>query len=996
MPQDNDRNRELEELRRRAREKTPESGGGDLNVSEYKVIGDKRIAKSTIDEAEQGEKSARKKLNDLMTTLDINIGRQARERKVDPGPPRWADGEEQKQKQLDEMAALREEARKAREAKAAQKAASEVSASKAETAPPADPFAADAQREQNIERAHAAPESETGAAFASGLDGMRSSRPASAHAEHTSAQRLAEEIKRAQTEDAHAGRAAESADKEAPDEALSSKPASAHAEHVEAAKQLDKGETAEFNRRSIIKTIQMDKQASLDGVDPINKDMLAPTIERGVSFSTSEISFEEEESAETPASAPSDYAAKHPVFTETPAVKKVIPDEGERTRTETLELERTTVVSGGTATFETTAKRIEKKGLLNVKDNVDDSFREFFGDTVIIDRESLGEKAGRQRKIKDFVLSDGKSGAGGPVFEDDEPEENGGIDYRSDEDTEPVLKELTANRAKAMLRCVVTGVFALVLCAINLLAEFRMLPAALNVSTVFYLLNAALLLGAIAINIKDVISGLGKLFTLKATGVGVVAFSALLALIESLVMLVFYRAEAVTGVCSFIAASALFVCALGELLDSGRILDCFRTVSENYEKYASSVLSDEAFTRRLARELEVGRPSVLLKRKTGFTDNFLQHSYSKPAAGKGVATAALVTALLSVVGGGAAGYFLGDFTLGVRYAAAAAAFCSPFIATMCVELPIFSMQKYLSKYSAVVPGYSAAAEVCSANCVVLEGRELFPKGNVMLHGIKTFERERIDKAILYAASVLIQSCDTMAHVFMNVIQGKTEMLYRVDSVEYEGSRGFSFWIDKTRLLLGTRELLTAHEIEVPSRDYENRYTKTSTRDAVYLAVAGKLYAMFVLSYSPNAEVESALHSFEREGVSILVHTRDFNLTPDKISSVYHIPRRMISVVREGDIAALTEKTEYVSHAPSSLTHIGSLTSFVKGIIACYNVRSSAKLAYTVELASIVLGAAVAVALALTGALATIGVLSALMYQVICTLLLIIVVAAHRY
>ncbi|MEG2524826.1 MAG: hypothetical protein RSB03_04470 [Oscillospiraceae bacterium] len=154
--------------------------------------------------------------------------------------------------------------------------------------------------------------------------------------------------------------------------------------------------------------------------------------------------------------------------------------------------------------------------------------------------------------------------------------------------------------------------------------------------------------------------------------------------------------------------------------------------------------------------------------------------------------------------------------------------------------------------------------------------------------------------------------------------------------------------------------------------------------------------MFVISYSPNAEVESALHSFEREGVSLLVHTRDFNLNPEKIAMVYHIPRRMIAIVRESDVAELTSKTEYVSHAPSSLTHISSLTSFVKGITACYSVRSAVKLANTVEIACMILGLLVAATLALTGALTTVGALSALMYQVICTLLLVIAISAHKY
>lgn len=647
-----------------------------------------------------------------------------------------------------------------------------------------------------------------------------------------------------------------------------------------------------------------------------------------------------------------------------------------------------------TAQLDVAAKKVEKRGLLNVQDNVDDDFREFFSNTVIIDNEPLSKKARRQRVIKDFVMADEKNKVGGPVFEE-ETESTDEIDYRSDADTEPVLKKLTADKSKTTVVAVVTGALALLLCILSLLNELHLLSSPLSSPALFYSINALLLAAGIALNARRFFSGLGKLFSFKAGGIGVVAFSYVLSMIEALVLAL--TAESVeNGASAAVALTALFVCDLGYALDASRILDSFRTVSENYDKYASSVLKNDSFAVSLTRELEIGSPSVLIKRKTGFTDDFLKSATSRPHTGSGIPTAAFICAILSVACGIAAGYLKSDIATGIRYAALASAFTSPFIATLSTLLPMVSVQKYLSKYSAVIPGYSSARDVCSANCVVLEGRELFPKGNVMLHGIKTFERERIDKAILYAASVLIQSCDTMSHVFMNVIQGKTEMLYDVDSVEYETGRGFSFWIGKTRMLLGTRDLMRAHEIELPSRDYENRYTKTSTRDAVYLAVSGRLYAMFVLSYSPNAEVESALHSFEREGVSILVHTRDFNLTPEKISTVYHIPRRMISVVRESDMEELSARTEYVGHTTSSLTHIGSLTSFVKGIIACYNVRSAAGLSETVEIACMVLGAIVAALLAFTGTLSSVGVLCALMFQLICTLLLVTVLVVRKY
>lgn len=747
--------------------------------------------------------------------------------------------------------------------------------------------------------------------------------------------------------------------------------------------------------RSLLDALRVDTENLTDKHDPINKDMLAPKIERGTDTITTEIVIDDVASA---TQQNYKYAENHSIFNSSTTSETYIPLENRQSDGTDLEFSSTNIFSPVVSPLTDKAKRADKKGVLNVRENVDDSFREFFGDTVIIDRENLNEKAKRQRKIKDFVLADNEGGVGGPVFEDDDEElEEGAVVYKSDEDTEAVLSELSSIKAKETLKTFMTGLFAAVLVIANVLFSFRLLPASFIGAPAFYGLNAILMLACIIVNAKTIFIGIGKLATFKASRGAFVSFSCIAALIESAVMLLLAQEDAQPlAVTSCVAASAMFFCDMGEMLNARRILSSFCTVSESFDKYASAVMDDQDFTRRITRELEINSPLVLLKRKTGFTDNFLPHTQSSSETEHSMGLISSIVFYASIAVFAVVMVLQGSLSDAARYFALFLAFASPFICTLCEYLPVVNMQKYLSKYSSVVPGYSAAYEVCAANCVVLEGRELFPKGNVMLHGIKTFDRERIDKAILYAASVLIQSSDTLSPVFSNVIQGKTEMLYNVDSVEYEGGIGFSFWVDKSRVLLGTRELLSSHEIEVPSRDYENRYTKTSTRDAIYLAVSGKLYAMFVVSYSPNAEVESALHGFEREGVSILVHTKDFNLSSEKIAKIYRIPQRMISIVKETDITALSEKTNYVSHAPSSLTHIGSLTSFVKGIIACYNVRSAVKLSSTIGLATMLLGIVLAAVLAVSGMLTSVGVLSALMFQIICTVLTTIVMSVHRY
>ncbi|MCL2539758.1 MAG: hypothetical protein FWE66_05410, partial [Oscillospiraceae bacterium] len=369
--------------------------------------------------------------------------------------------------------------------------------------------------------------------------------------------------------------------------------------------------------------------------------------------------------------------------------------------------------------------------------------------------------------------------------------------------------------------------------------------------------------------------------------------------------------------------------------------------------------------------------------------DFLAHSKSRDGINSAVSLPVSILFFLTIACGIAIYFRTRDIFPAVQAVGLAAVLITPFTATLTSALPIDSMQKTLARIGCVVPGFSAADAVVGSNCVVLEGRELFPRGNVLLHGIKTFDRERIDRAILYAASVLIQSCDTMSHMFLNVIQNKTEMLYDVDNIIFEDGLGFSCWVDKTRILIGTRELLESRDIDVPSRDYENRYTKSSSRDAIYLAVSGKLYAMFVVSYAPGAEVERAMRGFDREGIGVLVRTRDFNITAEKISRIYKVPRAMISIVEDHDMEELAKKTAYTNRTPSLFTHIGSLSSYVGGILSCYRLQGTLKLTTTIELAAMIIGGLLALLLTVFDTL-TFDVFSVLLFQL---LWLVITVAA---
>ncbi|MCL1830175.1 MAG: hypothetical protein FWG21_01965 [Oscillospiraceae bacterium] len=716
-------------------------------------------------------------------------------------------------------------------------------------------------------------------------------------------------------------------------------------------------DAVEVNLRSLknaLSGVGLDK----DAIGPLNSQSQRVTTEKVVD--TEEIEIEDIDSGSIDEVVMHEPVEKHPLFTATSQIDIAavsIANEAITTNeANSIDLQHATDANNSEAAVSglllDEGDDVQNKGILNIKDSAEDNeFKTFFGNTVVIDADPTQRRPKRQR-ITDFVEGED----GGPVFEDQVIEKDGSLsEYQSDDETDQVNEFLQKRDKNLLLRCILTAFasFGLLIIATIMLTTKESVDES-NRFMPLAIFNLVFILMAIISNMKAVAKGLVRLVVFDSNTDSITALALLASLIEVIYSIVVKQTDYVYG--SAAAVMALLFTVIGKRISSKRVYDGFISISSDHEKFATAVLDDNAFASRLARAFGDDSPRIIIKRKTGFTDGFLTHSKSRNILNDIVMFPTSIMFCVSLVAAVILYLRTKNLPLTIHMFTIFASLTAPFSATLVNSLPFDRMQKTLSRISCVVPGFSAVNEVIDANCVVLEGRELFPRGNVMLHGIKTFDKERIDKAILYAASILIQSCDTMSHMFLNVIQNKTEMLYDVDNIIYEDGLGFSCWVDQTRLLIGTRELLESREIDVPSRDYENRYTKNSTRDAIYLAVSGKLYAMFVVSYTPNPEVMRAMRSFERENVNVLIRTRDFNITTEKISVIYKVPRVMLATVGESDMEELAKQTAYTNHTQSLFTHIGSLSSYVGGIVSCYKLNSILRITTTIELVTMIVGA----------------------------------------
>lgn len=639
----------------------------------------------------------------------------------------------------------------------------------------------------------------------------------------------------------------------------------------------------------------------------------------------------------------------------------------------------------------------EKEGRsLFLDDIVDDRFRAFFGETVIDDKTAQtaapnGKPKRRLRKTRtslftgefaqlalDAQAQDEIAAAAGETA-------NNLDELDSPQDADKIQQQLSDLRKAFGLRAIVSAVLGVLLLWFTLSYAGVITMPFINITTQpisFAGVHLALLLAVVGVNFKTMSAGLAGLFS-QPTVDTAPALAALFALLQAVAVLVQVAGGSLPQVTLFgcIAAFILAANMFGKFVRSRVILQNFQLTSGGFDHSAAYIVGSSQYelAHSITTGLEEKEPVLLVSRPTTFVKGFMKQSFSLRKSdytgrilGWVLGGAALLVAGITLLRGG---------NLAVALSAATGVLCigAPLSSTLLSAIPSAIMQQNNAKVGAVVPGWSAIDDLSQVNCVMAGARDIFPPANVQITGIKTYEKERIDLAILYAASVLIEGCDTLRDIFNGVIQGKKDMLYKVESLTKEPGRGFTAWVENQRIVVGTREMLRRHAIEPPDIETELQCTKGGNQP-VYLAVSGKLYARFIIGYSADPEVAQTLQSLVTSGVSLLVTSDDMNITSDFIEKLYALPQGMVKVLGKKELDILEPMTSYQPESAGVMTHIGTFISFIGGMRAAAACALSEKWSGFVQIASVIFAVLIGLLLAVSGGLSGLSIGVVLLYQ----------------
>ena len=568
---------------------------------------------------------------------------------------------------------------------------------------------------------------------------------------------------------------------------------------------------------------------------------------------------------------------------------------------------------------------------------------------------------------------------------------------------ESIADKLHHMAAELTLRCVLAGILAVVLLHLGLTAE-RLLPP-LSVldpdaaPAAFYAANLLLFAASLFVGYPVLRDGLAGLRG-RPSADTMPALAAVAALLQAVVAMLnanAYRSTEGIGLLTGMAALGLFLALVGSRVMLSAVQGGYALAAEGGELRGAYRTRDKDLIRALARDLEQKDPWVLLSRPVQTaSDDFVEQSLSERASERRARKVACVLLAAAVLSGVAFLLFGGGINCAVAAAAAVLCMGAPLSSVLVPGLAALRLQRAAAVVGAVVPGWAAIEELGGIDTIELDADDLFTADSVTLEDIRIFKGGRIDRAILYAASVLNESCDTLRGLFRQIIEDRTDILFPVKDLEQHTGLGFSAWCDNNRILIGTRRYMEQEGVTLPEQDYEDSHSKNGELQILYLAVSGNLHAMFVLRYVGGRNVARSLASLQRENIRLLVTSKDPSLTARHITEAYHLPEGMVTVL-DGDQCQAIEAADAAPAKPKCcLYHHRGFASLTGGLQAADQAQNAETSATTVQLVSVCFSVFIAVLLTYAGSIWQLSIATVLMYQAAWSALSIAVCALKQH
>lgn len=611
----------------------------------------------------------------------------------------------------------------------------------------------------------------------------------------------------------------------------------------------------------------------------------------------------------------------------------------------------------------------------------------------------------RKAKIDNFVLF-GDENENDPYGTDSEKERLGdlfgtnddrprrkeepefvGVEYSQIKDARRVRRYLNTQKKKSVHRVIIQAALLAFAMLTSIAAAAHTTVAGDNILTIFS--GFVTIVASLITSNQMIASAFENLKKKKFTVNSAAAVVSVLCFVQTLLMFVLYFLDKNTvSVFAGAGVASLLLAELSAYITFSRTSDALEmcTGINKDSLYCIDAIMDDKDVVEFGKHVKVPSPRIRYSGKTRFPSHLIELCTSETHTDKNMKFMFFIISIMGLINFIISWAVSGNFPVGFAAFVVTLATCVPIYATLLVQLPLRWANKSFNKLGGMISCQDAVNELCRTNTIVLDSKDLFDQNLCAMHGFKDFKNVRVDDAMLYAAAMVIRSGGPLTGVFDQMVVNRRDILPTVKSFNYEEKLGVSGWIYNQKVILGTRQMMLNHNVDVPGTIDEDRYL-ISGHEVIYLAIANKLAAMMVVDYAPNKKLVPYLKKLRDAGVTILVRNCDPNVTDVMLSHCYDMRLDNIKILNSSSSRIFKKyKSRPKLNSRAVAINDGTPYTFMRTLCVADMLRHVFKISNTLMLIGILMSFTIVLILSIINVVADLPAIFIILMQVFFTLI----------
>ena len=320
---------------------------------------------------------------------------------------------------------------------------------------------------------------------------------------------------------------------------------------------------------------------------------------------------------------------------------------------------------------------------------------------------------------------------------------------------------------------------------------------------------------------------------------------------------------------------------LNTITKNERLLGIY-PLTKNAEKLAGGISSSKEPNILCAGEVEV--PDSFMDSST-VKDK--QNAYLRVIIPLLLLCGAVSGSLAAVTYGGAKAFSLGMISTVLLC-------CPAFLTTVLTSL-ISNTNDKLNISGCEILGYEAVEYIDDTDAIVLDTADIFTGDISHFHIINSRAGISTLNAFQTVCAMLSSSGGVLSKEVENLMKEQQLDLPEIEDMKYEERLGLSCWVNNKCALLGTRQMMINHNIEVPPEYTERGYLEEGKR-VFYFAVDTQAVAMFCAEYFIGRQAKKQLEKLYKTGVILMLMTTDPNIDEEFVATTLGVDPNSIKTV----------------------------------------------------------------------------------------------------